>query len=117
MPPTLLAAVVYAAELTALRTTKLAASIKLQFDLLVQRTDLSTEEEILILLHHAGQSGFTRKELGIHAKRAASSITTTLQKLGSPAIRQIVFVDGCYRLTDLGSKRVREELGPKLFLQ
>jgi hypothetical protein len=84
---------------------------------LLQRTDLSTDEEILALLHYAGQAGFTRKELGVHAKRPASSITTALQKLGSPAIRQIVLVDGRYRLTDLGSKRVREELGPKLFLQ
>ena len=85
--------------------------------LLVQRTDLTTEEELLVLLHYAGQSGSSRKELGIHAKRSAPSVTTALQKLESASSREIILVEGRYRLTDLGSKRVREKLGDKLFLQ
>ena len=85
--------------------------------LLVQRTDLTTEEELLVLLHYAGHSGFSRKDLGIHARRSAPSITTALQKLASATSREIILVDGCYHLTDLGSKRVREKLGDKLFLQ
>jgi hypothetical protein len=85
--------------------------------LLVQRTDLTTEEELLVLLHYAGQSGFSRKELGIHARRSAPSVTTALQKLESASSREIILVGGRYRLTDLGSKRVREKLGDKLFLQ
>jgi hypothetical protein len=85
--------------------------------LLVQRTDLTTEEELLILLHYAGQSGFTRKDLGLHARRSAPSVTTALQKLASPAVREVICVDGGYRLTDLGSKRIREKLGQRLFLQ
>jgi hypothetical protein len=39
--------------------------------LLVQRTDLTTEEEILLLLHHAGEAGMTRRELGRHVRRPA----------------------------------------------
>jgi hypothetical protein len=36
--------------------------------LLVQRTDLSPEEEVLVLLHYAGETGFTRAELGKYLK-------------------------------------------------
>ncbi|MEL6402438.1 MAG: hypothetical protein AAFR26_25675, partial [Cyanobacteria bacterium J06626_4] len=32
--------------------------------LLVQRTDLTAEEEILVLLHYAGENGFNRREIG-----------------------------------------------------
>jgi hypothetical protein len=85
--------------------------------LLVQRTDLTIEEELLVLLHYAGQSGFSRKELGVYAKRSAPSVTTALQKLTSPSNREIILVDDFYRLTDLGAKRVREKLGDKLLLQ
>ncbi len=86
--------------------------------LLVQRTDLTAEEEILVLLHYAGEKGFTRGELGRHSKAAASTITGVVQKLESPDYRQIVFLpSGSYRLTDLGSKRIREQLADKLLLQ
>src|SRR5688572_6414750 len=34
--------------------------------LLVQRTDLSVDEEVLVLLHFAGEAGFSRTELGRH---------------------------------------------------
>ena len=86
--------------------------------LLVQRTDLTAEEEILVLLHYAGEKGFTRRELGQYCKWKPSTITGVIQKLESPDYRQIVLLaNGAYRLTDLGSKRIREELSDKLLLQ
>jgi len=86
--------------------------------LLVQRTDITPEEEILLLLHYAGEEGFTRKELGQHAMCIPSTVTRTIQKLEAHACRQIVHLsNGKYRLTDLGSKRIREELADKLLLQ
>jgi len=85
--------------------------------LIVQRTDLKSDEEILILLHYAGENGFSRKELGLHALSSPSSITTNLQKLCSPTKRQIIKLkNGNYRLTDLGSRRIRMELADKLLL-
>lgn len=109
---------------------KVAKTIRelLQFDvpcigkyenvLLVQRTDLSPEEELLVLLHYAGEKGFTRNEIGHHSMCAPSTVTRTLQKLESPTYRQIVFLpSAAYRLTDLGSKRIRENLADKLLLQ
>lgn len=86
--------------------------------LLVQRTDLTAEEEILVLLHYAGESGFSRNELGRHSMYAAPTITNTLKKLASSECRQVVLLtSGRYRLTDLGSKRIREQLADKLLLQ
>jgi len=82
---------------------------------LVQRTDLTAEEEILILLHFAGEIGYTRTELGRHTKRDSSLVTKVLKKLCSPEKRQIIEVtENRYRLTDLGSNRVRVELAAKL---
>jgi hypothetical protein len=86
--------------------------------MLVQRTDLSAEEELLVLLHYAGEVGMTRTTLGRHALLSAPSVTRTIQKLASPEVRQVVQLSsGNYRLTDLGSKRIREELSDKLLLQ
>lgn len=85
--------------------------------IMVQRTDLSAEEEILVLLHYAGDEGFNRTEVGRYAKLAAGTVTSTLQKLSSAAIRQVIAVEKSrYRLTDLGAKRLREELAEKLLL-
>lgn len=85
--------------------------------LLVQRTDLNAEEELMVLLHYAGENGFSRRELGTHARASASSVTTKIQKLCGPTCRQVVQLsNGNYRLTDLGSKRLREELSNKLLL-
>lgn len=108
---------------------EIAKSIRelLQFDvpcigtfenvLLVQRTDLTAEEELLVLLHYAGEAGFSRRELGLHARRPPATITTALGRLTSPEVREVVQLpDGRYRLTDLGSKRVREQLTDKLLL-
>lgn len=86
--------------------------------LLVQRTDLTSEEEILVLLHYAGEIGFSRYKLGCYAQCSAPSVTKALQKLSSPQFRQIILLSNAqYRLTDLGSKRLREELADKLLLQ
>lgn len=85
--------------------------------ILVQRTDLTTEEEVLVLLHYAGEQGFSRTELGKYAQVSPASVTTSLQRLTSPASRQVVqLTSGKYRLADLGSKRVREQLADKLLL-
>lgn len=85
---------------------------------LVQRTDLTTEEELLVLLHFAGEFGFTRNEIGRYAMRSPSSVTTTLQKLSAPTCRQVVqLASGRYRLTDLGSRRIRSDLASKLLVE
>lgn len=85
--------------------------------LLVQRTDLTAEEEILILLHFAGEQGFSRTEIGKAAYRDPSTVTKALKRLVDSSCRQIVILgNGRYRLTDLGSKRVREQLAEKLML-
>jgi hypothetical protein len=109
---------------------KVAKAIRelLQFDvpsigvfdskILVQRTDLNTEEEILVLLHFAGEQGSSRNELGKNCKFSPSSITRGVQNLLSSSKREIIqLAGGNYRLTDLGSKRVREDLSDKLLLQ
>jgi len=86
--------------------------------ILVQRTDLRPDEEVLVLLHYAGEVGFTRMQLGEYAMCSPASVTRSIQKLLSPQFRQIVqLTDGQYRLTDLGAKRIREELSDKLLLQ
>ena len=86
--------------------------------LLVQRTDLTAEEEVLVLLHYAGEIGLSRRELGQQCMASAPSVTNSIKKLASPSMRQIVLLgSGSYRLTDLGQKRIRESLGAKLLLQ
>ena len=83
--------------------------------ILVQRIDLIDEEEILILLHYSGDEGMSRRDLGIHALRQPPNVTRAIQKLISPSCRQAVQLgNGNYRLTDLGSKRIREEIADKL---
>lgn len=85
---------------------------------LVQRTDLTADEEILLLLHYGGEVGLSRGELGQYVRRPAPRITEALQRLEAPDSRQIVLLgSGRYRLTDLGSRRIREQLADKLLLQ
>jgi hypothetical protein len=85
--------------------------------ILVQRTDLSSEEEILLLLHYAGEQGFSRSIIGEAAQCSPSAVTKSLQKLVAPDSRQVIQLpNGSYRLTDLGSKRVRDALATKLTL-
>ncbi len=85
--------------------------------LLAQRTDLTAEEEVLLFLHYAGETGFTRRELGQHLRFfAASSVTGALQKL--EGARQVVALPGGrWCLGDLGEKRIREELSDKLVVE
>jgi hypothetical protein len=91
---------------------------KFQDVLLVQRTDLSSDEEVLVLLHYAGEAGVSRKELGQHVQFSPASVTGSLQRLTSPQVRQVVEVSkGQFRLTDLGQKRIRDELAEKLLLE
>ncbi len=91
---------------------------KFEENILVQRTDLTAEEEILVLLHYAGENGFNRKELGYYSQHSPSSVTNTLKKLSSPQYRETILLSsGNYRLTDLGCKRFREQLTDKLLLQ
>lgn len=85
--------------------------------IIVQRTDITAEEEVLVLLHYAGETGFTRSELGAYARCSATSVTRSLQRLISPAFRQVVLTGGHYLLTGLGSKRIREQLSEKLLLE
>jgi len=86
--------------------------------ILVQRTDLTAEEEVLILLHYAGERGFNRTELGQYARHSASSTTRSLQNLCSPQKRQVVVLSGGrYRLTDIGNRRIRNELAERLLVE
>lgn len=85
--------------------------------IMVQRTDLKAEEEILILLHYAGENGLSRSEIGQHAMFSPSSISAGIKKLSSPSMRQIIKLSNSnYRLTDLGEKRIRDQLAEKLTL-
>jgi hypothetical protein len=85
---------------------------------LVQRTNLTAEQEILILLHYGGEAGFSRGDIGRHSMYSPPAITTALQTLCSAKKRQAVKkADGNYRLTDLGQKRIREEMPDKLLLE
>lgn len=86
--------------------------------ILVQRTDLAAKEELLILLHYAGEAGLSRLDLGRHAMRAPSTVSDTLKWLSSANVRQVVqLANGNYRLTDLGSREIRKNLAPKLLLE
>lgn len=86
--------------------------------LLVQRTDCNADEEILILLHFAGQNGFNRKQLGQYVQKAASAITTSLKKLSSGQERKIIkLTNGNFRLTDIGNRFVLTNLADKLKLK
>jgi hypothetical protein len=85
---------------------------------LVQRTDLTPEEEVLVLLHYGGEAGLSRRELGQYAMCSAPRITESLQKLTAPTSRQVLQLSsGNYRLSDLGSRRIREQLADKLLLE
>lgn len=85
---------------------------------IVQRTDLKPEEEILILLHFAGENGYSRSEIGKFTMASPAAVTTNLKKLISSTFRQLIQLkNGNYRLTDLGSRRIRNELADKLLIK
>ena len=84
---------------------------------LVLRTDCTVEEEVLILLHNAGERGMSRAEVGAAVLKSAPAITGALQKLSSPARREVAKrANGTYVLTPNGSRRVHNKLGAKLML-
>lgn len=90
---------------------------KFEHVVMVQRTDLSPEEEVLVLLHFGGEAGLTRTDLGRYALLDPPAVTRALQKLAAANCRQVVELSGKrYRLTDLGSKRIREQLASKLLV-
>ena len=75
---------------------KVAKAIReiLQFDvpcvgkfedvIMVQRTDLTPDEEVLVLLHFAGETGFTRTQLGKYVYAAAPSYRSTSATHSAP---------------------------------
>lgn len=85
--------------------------------LLVQRTDCTTEEEILILLYHAGEAGLSRTQLGTYVQKHASGITRSLKSMASTKKREAIKLsNGNYRLTDPGIKHVLTQLGERMGL-
>jgi hypothetical protein len=72
---------------------------------------------VLVLLHYAGESGFTRREIDQYARCSAASVTRVFQKLAAPDTRQIITIGDRFRLTDLGAKQIRENLPEKLLLE
>lgn len=85
---------------------------------LVQRTDLTPDEEVLLLLHYAGERGYTRRQIGNFAQVASQRVSDALARLKSPQRREVIELpDGRYKLTDRGSMRVRNELADKLLAQ
>jgi hypothetical protein len=85
--------------------------------LLIQRTDLTAEEEVLVLLHYGGEEGVPRREITRTIRFFSSStVSGVLSKL--EGLRQAVVLPGeRWSLTDLGAKRVREELADKLLAE
>jgi hypothetical protein len=86
--------------------------------IMVQRTDLTPTDEILVLLHFAGEAGFSRKALGQYSMAPPQRVSDAIRDLCSPSVRQAVKQsNGNFRLTDLGSRHVRENLSQKLLVQ
>ncbi len=86
--------------------------------LLVQRTDLTAVQEILVLLHYAGENGFSRSELTAYVKHDSRRISEALTGLQDSKVRQVVQLPSKnFRLTDLGSRYVREHLADKLLVE
>lgn len=85
---------------------------------LVLRTDCTTEEEILILLHSAGEGGLSRDLIGRGVQKSAPAVTNSLGLLTSARRREVLKrSNGHYALTPNGSKRVRGRLREKLVIE
>ncbi len=83
----------------------------------VLATGCSAQEEILLLLHNAGEAGMGRTEIGKAVMIPAPRVTRVLKTLISKDKRQVVKrSDGLYQLTPNGTKRVQDELSEKLSL-
>lgn len=84
----------------------------------VLRTDCTVEEEILLLLHKAGERGLYRLEIGKCIPRSSGAISNSLNKLCSNKERQVKKRDnGTFYLTPNGTKRIHEELANKLTIK
>jgi len=81
---------------------------------LVQRTGLTSQEEVLLLLYHVGSEGLKLSELVRDAAVSRPSVSKALSKLESARVRQAVKVGDKHLITDLGIKRVIEEILPKI---
>lgn len=86
-------------------------------NVIVQRTDISLEDELLLLLHHSGEDGYSRKQLLNYMKVSSQKMTSILSKMAGSMERKIILNSKQqYILTDLGNKYIRENLGDKLTL-
>ena len=83
---------------------------------LVLRTDCTVEEEVLLLLHNAGETGLSRTEIGAAVPKSPSAVTSALKKLAAANRRQILKNNERYVLTPNGTRRVHTDLGDKLAL-
>lgn len=84
---------------------------------LVLHTGCSVEEEVLLLLHNAGEAGMSRREIGESIPKSAPAVTRAIQSLFSAARREVIQrTDKMYVLTPNGTKRIHNELADKLTL-
>jgi len=80
---------------------------------LVQRTDCTADEELLLLLRDSGEDGLSREILGRSVRKTPGRVTQAIQELERK--REIIQVSkDLYRLTDRGALRVVYELADKL---
>jgi hypothetical protein len=83
--------------------------------ILVQRTDCTANEEVLLLLRDGGESGLTRQQLGRFVKKTPGRVSQALKELVQN--REIIqLADKSYRLTDNGAQRVIRDMAHKLSL-
>lgn len=83
--------------------------------IIVQRPECTADEEVLLLLRDSGEAGLRRDALGRSVRKTPGRVTQVLQDLQLK--RQVVKTGaGFYRLTDLGTRRVMQELADKLTL-
>ena len=109
---------VVAAAIREIVRFQVPAVLKIDGKDFVLRTDCTIEEEILVLLHSAGEQGMTRGSLGSAVPKSSAAISNALGALTSPKSREIIKrLDKTYVLTPNGQKRIREELSDKLALK
>lgn len=77
---------------------------------LVQAVDLTTEEEVLVLLLHRRNPGLATKELVGLIPKDGSGVRRAIKSLANSGKRQIVEVEGQWQITDLGIARIEDRL-------
>jgi len=77
--------------------------------LLVLSDECSTEDEILLILHQAKESGLSRSKIGESVIKAPSTISNNLKKL-ELGRKIIKLSNGNYRLTDLGEILIKTDI-------